>query len=103
MKIITLTTDMGLKELLRSLSQRCNIEVELSDVNIVDISHQIASFDIAQASFVIKKIVTTTFPKGTIHIISISPGNSSDTKHLLVENFGHYFIGADNGIFSLLF
>ena len=101
MKIITLTTDMGLKDYYVA-SVKGAILSELSDVNIVDISHQIASFDIAQASFVIKNCYND-FPKGTIHIISISPGNSSDTKHLLVENFGHYFIGADNGIFSLLF
>jgi len=101
MRIITLTTDMGLKDYYVA-SVKGAILSELSDANIIDISHQIASFDIAQASFVIKNCYND-FPKGTIHIISISPGNSSDTKHLLVENFGHYFIGADNGIFSLLF
>ncbi len=83
MKIITLTTDMGLKDYYVA-SVKGAILSELSDVNIVDISHQIASFDIAQASFVIKNCYSD-FPKGTIHIISISPGNSSDTKHLLVE------------------
>jgi len=101
MKIITLTTDMGLKDYYVA-SVKGSILSELADVNIIDISHQIASFDIAQASFVIKNCYKD-FPKGTIHIISISPGNSDETKHLLVENSGHYFIGADNGIFSLLF
>ena len=75
---------------------------QLPEVQIVDISHQISPFDIAQASFVLRNCYSD-FPKGTIHIIGINPFEKGDNQHLLIEYDGHYFIGADNGIFSLLF
>jgi len=101
MNVITLTTDMGLRDYYVA-SVKGTILSDLPDVRIIDITHDIAPFDIAQASFVLKNCYKD-FPKGSIHIISVDPGNNDEAKHLLVENSGHYFIGADNGIFSLLF
>ncbi len=75
---------------------------QLPEVQIVDISHHISPFDIAQASFVLKNCYHD-FPKGSIHIIGINPFEKGDIQHLLIEYDGHYFIGADNGVFSLLF
>ena len=43
------------------------------------------------------------FPKGTIHIIGVNPESNDNCPHIIVENHQQYFIGADNGIFSLLF
>ncbi len=99
--IITLTSDMGLKDFYVA-SLKGTILKELPEVNIVDISHYIRPFDIAHASFVLKNCFKD-FPKGTIHIIGVNPESDNDTPHIIVENFDQYFIGADNGIFSLLF
>ncbi len=101
MSVITLTTDMGLKDYYVA-SVKGAILSELPTVSLIDISHEIAPFDIAQASFVIKNCYRD-FPKGTIHIIGVNPEAGENSPHLLVENSGHFFIGADNGIFSLLF
>ena len=101
MRIITLTTDMGLKDYYVAAVKGV-IMSQLDDVHIVDISHQISPFDIAQASFVLRNCYHE-FPKGTIHIIGINPFEKGENLHLLIEYDGHYFIGADNGIFSLLF
>lgn len=99
--IITLTTDMGLKDYYVA-SIKGSIMKELPDAKIVDISHFIQPFDISHASFVIKNCYKD-FPKGTIHIIGVNPESNINTPHIIVENFNQYFIGADNGIFSLLF
>lgn len=78
---------------------------------IVDISHHVAPFDIAQASFILRSVYHE-FPKGTIHIIGVNPEKyvptglfpiTEHTNHLVIEYKGYFFIGADNGIFSLLF
>ena len=42
------------------------------------------------------------FPKNTIHIISIDDELNINNEHLAVKADGHYFIGSDNGLFSLL-
>lgn len=67
---------------------------------IVDVNHQIASYNITQAAFVIKNTYQN-FPKGTIHILSINSETSREKPHVLIKYDGHYFIGADNGMFHL--
>lgn len=105
MPIITLTTDLGLKDHYVA-SLKGSIYKEIPEVNIVDISHEIEKFNISQAAFVLKNCFAD-FPSGTIHIIAVRPERIDSVKvtidHIIVENKGQYFIGADNGIFSLIF
>lgn len=68
---------------------------------IVDVNHQVASYNITQAAFVVKNTYQN-FPKGTIHILSINSEASAEKPHVLVKYDGHYFIGTDNGMFHLL-
>ncbi len=67
---------------------------------IVDVNHQIASYNITQAAFVVKNTYRN-FPKGTIHILSINSEAGKENPHVLVKYDGHYFIGTDNGMFHL--
>ncbi len=78
------------------------IYAELPDAKIVDISHDIPSFDISQASFVLKNCYSS-FPKGTIHIVGVDPEPKNEKRNVALEYDGYYFIGNDNGIFSLMF
>ncbi len=101
MPIITLTSDWGLKDHYLAVV-KATIYSQLPDVNIVDISHIIPQYDIVQASFILKNAYSY-FPKGSIHIIGINTVASIETPHVGIYADGHYFIGADNGIFSLIF
>lgn len=100
MAIITLTTDWGLKDHYAGAVKGKILNL-LPDASIVDISHLIPSFDIRQASFVLRNAYAL-FPKGSIHIIGVNTEASIETPHVVVCFDGHYFIGADNGIFTLL-
>ncbi len=101
MAIVTIISDMGtdgyyipaIKGVI--LSQN-------PDTTIVDISHSINSFDLSQAAYIIKN-TWFNFPKGTAHLIGVDTNPSKTTKHLCIRYNGHFFIGADNGIFSLIF
>jgi S-adenosyl-L-methionine hydrolase (adenosine-forming) len=75
---------------------------QVEDVQIIDISHEIKPFNIVQAAFVVRNC-WSSFPKGTVHVIGVNPDLNENTKHVIVVNDGHYFIGADNGFFSLIF
>jgi len=70
--------------------------------NIIDISNDIEPYNISQAAYVLGN-ACFEFPEGTIHIIGVQPELSKDRSHVLVKKNNHYFIGADNGIFSLMF
>jgi S-adenosylmethionine hydrolase len=72
------------------------------DAQIVDLSHNIESYNISQAAFIVKNAYHY-YPKGSIHIIAVNSEVSSENAHVVVYNKGHYFIGADNGMFNLMF
>ncbi len=100
MTIITLTSDLGSKDsYLASIKGR--IYSELESAKIVDITNDITPFNIQQAAYVLRNCFKD-FPQGTIHIISIDDELTNKNEHLAVKANGHYFIGTDNGLFSLL-
>ncbi|MCO6500034.1 MAG: SAM-dependent chlorinase/fluorinase [Vicingus serpentipes] len=101
MAIITLTTDLGLRDYYVA-SVKAAILKETPDINIIDITHDIPSFDIQKTAFVIKNCYTD-FPENTIHIIGVNSEADIEVPHVAIRYNGHYFIGADNGIFSLIF
>jgi hypothetical protein len=101
MAIITLTSDWGLKDYYIGAVKGAILR-QLPEAQIVDISHLIPVFDLNQAAFIVRNFYRN-FPEGSIHIIAINGEASIETPHTLVKHHGHFFIGADNGIFSLLF
>jgi len=101
MAVITLTSDWGQKDYYAG-AVRGAILRNLPDARIVDVSHNIPAFDLNQAAFIIRNAYPC-FPEGSIHILAINTEAAVETPHTVVFHKGHYFIGADNGIFSLLF
>lgn len=101
MGTITLTTDLGHTDFYQAALKGSLLNL-YPTVNIVDISHQIPSFDIQQAAFVLKNAYRY-FPKKTVHLIGIDSVYSRNTRYLAVRYDDYYFVGTDNGIFSLLF
>jgi S-adenosyl-L-methionine hydrolase (adenosine-forming) len=74
----------------------------MPQTKVIELSHHIPPFDLVQAAFFLKSVYHQ-FPKGTCHLICLDTSISLHKKLLVVEANGHYFLGADNGIFSLLF
>ena len=99
MAIVTLTSDFGLKDHFVA-SVKGALLSAVPGVNIVDISHSIAPFDLQQAAFVLGH-AWKQFPEGTIHVVCVGPSPSKRFNHIAFRLNGQYFIGADNGIFSL--
>ncbi len=101
MNIITLTSDWGLKDHYLA-SVKGTIISQIPDAVIIDITHSITAFDIISASFIIKNSFGS-FPDGTIHIIGVNTEATLENAHIVAKYKNHYFIGTDNGIFSLIF
>ncbi|MFH1161345.1 MAG: SAM-dependent chlorinase/fluorinase [bacterium] len=101
MSVITLTSDWGSKDHYQGAVKGAILR-QLPGAVIVDISHEIPPFDLNQAAFIIRNFYGN-FPDGSIHILAINTEASIESPHTLVFHKGHYFIGTDNGIFSLIF
>jgi hypothetical protein len=99
MAIVTLTTDWGLKDYYAGAIKGALLSKN-ANLTIVDISHAINPFDIIQAALILKNSYTH-YPEGTIHLVEVNAQATEKTNHIIVQANGHYFIGADNGIFSM--
>ncbi|WP_113662469.1 SAM hydrolase/SAM-dependent halogenase family protein [Pedobacter nanyangensis] len=101
MAIITLTTDLGSKDFYQAALKGSILNI-FPSVNIIDITHEVPAFNISYAAFVLKNAYIY-FPKNTVHLIGIDSVFNENTKYIALRYKDHYFVGADNGIFSLLF
>lgn len=101
MSIITLTTDLGYQDYYLA-KLKSSILRHLPQTQFLDINHEITSHDIQFAAYSIMSI-WRDLPKGSIHIISVYNHYSSKNEYIAFEREGHYFIGPNNGVFTLLF
>lgn len=100
MSIITLTTDFGTKDHFVG-AIKGTIYSELPNARIVDISHQISPFNIAETAYILKNAYKS-FPNGSIHIIGVDSELNDENKHIALLLDNHYFICPNNGVISLL-
>ena len=101
MAIITLTTDYGNKDYSVG-SLKAKLISSIDNIKIVDISHDISPFNLAEAGYVLEGAFRD-FPEGTIHILSVDSELTPENKHIAIMYEGSFFIGANNGVFSLIF
>lgn len=101
MQIVTLITDFGNKGY-RSATLKGALITANPNMQIIDISHEITPFDIDEAAFILKSSYSS-FPTGTIHIVNVLHYYDVDNRLVFFQYEGNYFIGPDNGIFSLVF
>ncbi len=99
--IITLTSDFG-REDFHLPRLRAALRTACGEVVLEDISHDVPVYDIVRAAFVFGR-VWHHFPAGTVHLLSVYDFYQPRGRFLAARHQGHYFIGPDNGIFSLLF
>ncbi|KAF0130571.1 MAG: hypothetical protein FD155_1381 [Bacteroidetes bacterium] len=100
MAIITLTSDWGTSDYYLA-AVKGTILSQLPDAVIIDISHHIKQFDIEAAAFTVRNSYKS-FPPGTIHIVSVNTEESIEHPHIAIRSGDHFFIGTDNGIFSMI-
>ena len=101
MSIITLTTDLGLDDHYVGVLKGRILKL-FPEAKIIDLSHNVKHFFTPGAAMIVRNSYRE-FPKGTVHLIGVAPKKTELNQHLAVEFEGHYFIGADNGMFPLIF
>ena len=98
MAIITFTSDWGTSDYYAAAVKGVILS-QVPNVTIVDITHDISPFNVAEAGFIVHNCYRN-FPEGTIHIIAVETIESDVNPHVVVKAHGQYFISTDNGIFS---
>jgi hypothetical protein len=99
--IITLTTDFGLSDHFVGTMKGVILGIQPA-AQVIDISHGIQPYDIADGAFTVAQAYRY-FPKKTIHVVVVDPGVGSARRPLLAEMAGQYFIAPDNGVLSMIY
>jgi S-adenosylmethionine hydrolase len=97
--MITLTTDFGLKDPYAAEMKAAILGICPHAV-IVDITHEIAKFNIRMGAYVLAS-ATPYFPKGSVHVAVVDPGVGTLRRPIVIQTKQGFFVGPDNGLLIL--
>lgn len=100
MPIITLLTDFGLSDTFVGVMKGVIWSIA-PGVQIVDLTHDIRPQKILDGAMAIAE-AAPYFPEGTIHVCVVDPGVGTARRPMAACIGGQYFVGPDNGLFSIL-
>jgi S-adenosylmethionine hydrolase len=98
-RIITLTTDFGLKDPYAAEMKAVILGI-CPSVAIVDITHEIEEFSVRAGAYVLAS-AAPYFPKGTIHVAVVDPSVGTRRRPILIQTRRGFFVGPDNGVLIL--
>ncbi len=100
MPIITLLTDFGVKDSFIGVMKGVIWSIAPS-VQIADLTHEISPQNVLEGALAISE-AAPFFPAGTVHVCVVDPGVGTARRSMAALIDGQYFVGPDNGLFSLL-
>ncbi len=98
--LITLTTDFGMEDGNVGVMKGVIYGINPS-ASIVDLSHDIAPQNIANAAYVLRRAYEY-FPQGTIHVVVVDPGVGSERRVIAVQSGQAFFVTPDNGVLTYI-
>lgn len=101
MAFITIISDYG-NFSAYSAAVKGTIYTQLPSANIIEISQSVTPYNLVQTAYLLNQSVWY-FPLHSIHLICVDTNLAANGRFIIAECDSQYFIGADNGIFSLLF
>lgn len=101
MSAIALLTDFGMQDWFVGTMKGVIIGIN-PQASIVDLTHEIPAGNIQAAAFCLLASYHY-FPAQTVFVAVVDPGVGSSRKALALSLDKYYFVGPDNGIFSLIY
>lgn len=99
-RIITLTTDFGLKDPYAGAMKGAILSINPEAV-VADITHLVSPGNVIEGALVLNDAYGF-FPEGTIHVGVVDPGVGGRRMPVLIETERYAFVGPDNGLFGLV-
>lgn len=98
---LVLMTDFGLRD--GAVSAMKGVAYEVAPkIQVSDLTHEIPSYSIWEAAYRLHQTYSY-WPKGTVFVSVVDPGVGSHRKSVVLKTkSGHYFVGPDNGLFTLV-
>ncbi len=100
MALVTFMSDFGTEDHYVAAVKAGILAIDAKLI-VIDISHHINPSDIGHAAYVLK-CVFRDFPIGTVHICALDLNAKRPSQLIGLKLEGHFFLGYDCGLFSLL-
>ncbi len=100
MSVVTITSDWNKGDYYSGVLKGALLS-SLSGISVVDITNSVPGFDVLQEIFILRATYPR-FPQSTIHLMGVMSEPSPGNPMVIVCGEGHYFIGINDGRFSLL-
>ena len=96
--LITLLTDFGTRDWFVASLKGVILTINPA-ARIVDLSHDITPYGIAEAAYCLQACYRT-FPAGTVHVVVVDPGVGGSRRPILAKAGDNYFVAPDNGVLT---
>jgi S-adenosyl-L-methionine hydrolase (adenosine-forming) len=100
MALITLTSDIGVKDYLIGAIKGQLVQIDPA-FQLVDVSHELSPFNYPQAAYVCRNAIRH-FPPFTFHIILVNLFEKKPEQLLLAFHKEQYLLCADNGLLNMI-
>jgi len=100
MAIITFTSDFGHKDAYVAIVKAKILGYDPT-LTIIDVSHEVEPSNLADGAFLLASAYNQ-FPKGSVHLAAIDSVGTKGDAYIALQFKGHYFVGTNNGLISLL-
>lgn len=98
MRAIALLTDFGTRD--PYVAAMKGVIAARTDVPVLDLTHEIAPFDVWEAAFFLKAIVA--YWQDTLFVCVVDPGVGTSRRILAVRSGGNVFLAPDNGLLTFI-
>ncbi|QTA37952.1 SAM-dependent chlorinase/fluorinase [Thermosipho ferrireducens] len=75
---------------------------QITNDEVIDITHNITPFNVREAMYILDRTMIH-FPEGTVFLAVVDHGVGSFRKAIAAKTEKFFFVGPDNGIFTLVF
>lgn len=101
MRAVTIISDFGIQDHYAGLLKAA-ILTQHSQLHLIDITHQVDTHDIRQAGYILRTI-SKKFPAQSVHVVAVNNYYNSPFEVICFEYKDQFYIGPNNGVFSLAF
>lgn len=100
-KTVVFQTDFGLKD--GAVSAMKGVAMGINpNLKLFDLTHEIPAYNIWEAAYRLEQ-TALYWPKGTVFVSVVDPGVGTERKSVVLKTkSGHFFVGPDNGSFTLI-
>lgn len=100
MAVITIISDYGWKDPYTA-ALKGHLLSEIEGCTLIDITHSVPLFNLIEAAYILNSSFRN-FPKNSIHLLCVDEEIKAQRKLMAMQFDGHFFVGVDNGLFSLI-